>query len=251
MTLDLRANPTTDRRMPKSNATWKVQPHGPLEKFGENLWRIEGSLEGMALKRVMTLARLDDGGLVIHNAIPLEEELMKEIESFGSPTYLVVPNGYHRLDAPVFKQRYPNAKVICPTGATEKVGEVIGVDLTYADFQKNGRVTFEELDGTKAAEGVMIVHDEEGTSLVFNDAIFNMPHGSGIAGFVFRHITASTGGPRVSRLLKWLVLKDKSAFVAHLNRLAKTPNLKRIIVSHHEVIDQDPAGVLSRVAAEV
>jgi hypothetical protein len=97
----------------------------------------------------------------------------------------------------------------------------------------------------------MIVRGGDGTSLVFNDAIFNMPHAAGFTGFVLRRVTASTGGPTVSRVLKWLVLADKAAFRAHLEELAKLPDLKRIIVSHHETITDDPAGTLARVAAAV
>lgn len=237
--------------MAKANSTWKVLPHRPIEKLGPNLWRVEGDLEGMQLKRVMTIARGDDGKVIIHNAVPLEDALMAEIEAFGPVSHIVVPNGYHRLDAPVFKQRYQDAKVICPPGAREKVAEVVPVDMTYADFAKGGRVSFEVLDGTGGAEGVMVVRDDDGTTLVFNDAIFNMPHGSGVGGFVFRYLTGSTGGPRVSRIMKVFVIKDKAAFKAHLGRLADTPKLSRLIVSHHETVDRDAAGVLRAVAAGV
>ena len=103
--------------MPKAFDTWQVQPHRPLEKLAENLWRVEGDLPGTGGTRVMTIARLGDGRLVIHNAIALEEPLMKEIESFGTVDAIVVPNGFHRLDSKVFKARYPNAKVYCPTAA--------------------------------------------------------------------------------------------------------------------------------------
>jgi len=86
-------------------------------------------------------------------------------------------------------------------------------------------------------------------ALVFNDAVFNMPHGTGVTGFVFRRVTGSTGGPRVSRLFRWALVSDKAAFRAHLERLAKTPALKHIVVSHHETITIDPAGTLAGVAA--
>jgi hypothetical protein len=47
------------------------------------------------------------------------------------------------------------------------------------------------------------------------------------------------------------MIKDRPRFRAHLERLAETPDLKRIIVSHHEMIDEDPAGTLKRLAAQL
>jgi len=96
---------------------------------------------------------------------------------------------------------------------------------------------------------VLVVRSPSGSSLVFNDAVFNMPHGRGLSGFVFKHVTKGTGGPRVTRVFRWLAVKDRAAFRAHLERLAETPGLVRIIVSHHESITDDPAGTLRGVAA--
>lgn len=235
--------------MAKANTTWDVLPHLPIEKLEPNLWRVQGSLRGMALKRVMTLVRLDDGRIVVHSAISLEEHAMAEIEAWGTPAVLLVPNGYHRLDAPAWVARYPDLEVRCPSGARRKIEEVVRVDGTYADFDGAATLTIETLDGIAAAEGVLIVRSPSGTTLVFNDAVFNMPHGTGFGGLFFRHVTASTGGPRVSRLFRWFAVNDPAAFAAHLERLADTPDLIRIIVSHHRMITDRPPETLRAVAA--
>ena len=235
--------------MAKAHTSWKVLPHGPIETLTERLWRVEGSLPGMPLKRVMSIAKKDDGTVVIHNAIALDDATMAAIEAWGPVRTLIVPNAFHRLDAGVFHARYPDAAVVCPPGARAKVTEVVPVTATYRDVPADGAVELVTLEGTKGREGVMIVRDAGGTSLVFNDAVFNMPHFGGFSGFVFKHVTASTGGPRVSRLMKLLAISDKAAFRAHLERLAALPDLRRIVVSHHETITDDPAGTLARVAA--
>jgi hypothetical protein len=235
--------------MANVNRSWRVLPHLPIEELSENLWRVQGSLEGMALKRVMTIARRQDGDLVIHNGIALEEADMKRIEQLGRVAYVIVPNGYHRLDAPAFQARYPEAKLLCPKGATAKVKQVARVDGSYQDFPSDPLVSFEEVDGVGDAEGVMAVRSQDGLTLVFNDLLFNMPHGRGLSGMIFKHVTQSTGGPRVSRVLRWFVVKDRAAVRASFERLAALPELKRIIVSHHRMIRDDPAGTLRAVAA--
>jgi len=237
--------------MAKGNTTWKVLPHGPFEKLSDRLWRVEGNLEGIDMKRVMTIARRADDSLVIHNAIALDEAAMAELDSWGKVGVIVVPNGYHRLDARVFHDRYPEARVVCPAGARSKVEQVVPVSGSYEDVPSDGAVELVTLDGTKQREGVMIVRAKEGTSLVINDAVFNMPHVTGLTGFVLRRITGSTGGPRVSRLMRWLAIADKAAFRAHLERLAELPELRRIIVSHHLTIDRDPSATLREVAGRL
>ena len=46
-----------------------------------------------------------------------------------------------------------------------------------------------------------------------------------------------------------VVLADKAAFRAQLEQLAKLPRLAHVVVSHHQVIADDPAGTLARIAA--
>jgi hypothetical protein len=103
----------------------------------------------------------------------------------------------------------------------------------------------ETLDGFGGGEGVMVVRSRDGVTIVFNDAVFNMPHGRGLSGVIVRHLTGSTGGPRASRVVRLFVVKDLAAFRARLLRLADTPDLRRAIVSHHRMI----AGAAIREAA--
>ena len=219
---------------------WPVLPHGPIEKLAENLWRVEGNLGGVPIKRVMTVVKRSAGDLVVVNSIALEEPLMKEIDDWGEVRAIIVPNGFHRIDAPRFKARYPSARVYCPAGARKRVAKVVPVDATYADFPNDGTVTVETLAGTADSEGVLIVKSNDGVTLVLNDVLFNMPHVGGAHGFVLKHVTRSTGGPRISRIGKLLLVKDKRAFKEHMSTLAATPSLKRVIVSHHEMISVSP-----------
>jgi hypothetical protein len=236
-----------------ADTEWTVLPHDPIEKLEDNLWRVQGSVPGMPLKRVMTIAKRADGKLVIHNAMALEEPAMKEIEAFGEPGFLVVPNGWHRIDAPRFKARYPAIRVVCPKGARKKVEQVVPVDTDYAGYPSDPDVALETLAGVADAEGVMTVRSSDNVTLVFNDMVFNMPHLGGAQGFVLKHVTASSGGPKLSRVARWFMLKDKAAFRGELERLAETKGLVRVIVGHHETIEReaDPAGVLRRVAETI
>lgn len=239
--------------MSKLDGSWNVLPHGAIEELAPNLWRVLGDLEGMPLKRVMTIVKRDDGTLVVHNAIALDEAGMSQIDSWGRVACVIVPSAFHRLDAKAFARRYPEARFFAPALARSKVEEVVKVDGACEDFPGDDALSYVTLEGTQSQEGVLLVHSRsaQGTNestLVFNDLVFNMPHVGGVKGFVLRHVTGSTGGPRVSRVSRLFLVKDKSALAAHLSRLADTPGLQRIIVSHHEAIEQDPAAVLRQIA---
>lgn len=220
--------------MAKNHETWNVLEHGPIEKLESNLWRVEGSVPRMSLRRVMTIIKHENGSLTVHNPISMDEDSMSEIEAWGSPSTLIVPNAYHRMDCKPFAARYPNAKLVCPAAARKKVSAVSPVDYSYEKFATDDSVSLRHIEGTAQREGVLIISHDVGATLVFNDLVFNMPHYAGFSGFVMRRLTASTGGPRISRLSKMMVVKNKGEVARDLIALSETPSLSRIIVSHHE-----------------
>lgn len=235
------------RAMAKANATWTVSEHGPLIRHSENLWSVEGPVPKMQLRRRMTIARDADRGLTLHNPIALDDASMTELEALGEVQRLVVPNGWHRLDSAVYRERYPRAQLVCPPGARKKVEEVVPVDATYEALETNDEIAFEIIEGLSGVEGVMRVRSPDGVTLVFNDLLFNVAHGPGIGGLVLR-LLGSTGGPRVTRMMRLFVVKDRGATKAQLLRLAATPDLVRVIPGHGGVIDERAAEVLTSVA---
>lgn len=227
---------------------WPIPRHRPIEKLTENLWRVEGPVPGMGLKRVMSVLKLGDGRLVIHNAMALEIAAMEQIERFGEVAFIIVPNGFHRIDAPRFAQRYPNAKILCPPGASKSVAKKVRLDGSYEVLPSDPNIQYAPLAGMGDLEGHMLVKSESGSTVIFNDAVFNMPHRPGVEGMVFKHVTQSSGGPKITRVARFFLLKNKAAFAGELRRLAGTPELRRVIVSHHETITDAPADTLRAVA---
>jgi hypothetical protein len=221
--------------MPKAFTEWKPLPHEPTLRLADNLWWVRGSLPGMSLKRAMTVARLAGGALVVHNGIALDREAQAALEAEGEPTYLVVPNPAHRLDAPAYKKRYPKLRVFAPRGAVERVSEVVPVDAATADFPANDVVRFEPLHGVAELEDAMLVRSPDGTSVVLCDCMFNMDKKKDVLGFLFTTLLGSAPGPRVSRLAKLVYVKDEAALRKDFERLASLPDLTRVIVAHEKV----------------
>ena len=118
---------TTSLTMAQPLNNWTVLPHGKLSQIDDNLLSVVGELP-MPLgefPRRMTVARLGDGRLVVFSAIALDEAEMSALEGFGQLSYLVVPSDIHRMDAKIWKERYPSLIVLAPEGARERVQEVV------------------------------------------------------------------------------------------------------------------------------
>ena len=246
------ADTTNKPNRKKHPDAWTVREHGPLERLAENLWWVSGALPGMSLRRMMVVAKLKDGRLVIHNGIAMNEAQQKELEALGEPAYLVVPNRGHRLDAPAYKKRYPNLKVLAPRGGKKGIEEAVPVDLTYdqlASEWKDPSIRFETLQGVNEEEGAMIVSSEDGATLVLNDTVFNMDRKKDVLGFLFTTLLGSAPGPRMSRLVKLLFVKDKKALKADLERLAELPELVRLAVAHEKIAHGPDAPAALRQAA--
>jgi hypothetical protein len=223
--------------------------HDPIRKIDPRLWEVEADTPGNPVRRRMVIVRLSTGDLVIHSGVDLSAEAFAEVEAWGTPRYLVVPNHFHRLDAPAYKERYPDLVVICPEPCRKKVEKRVPVDGGYDVLPDDPVLRVVTLRGSKVAEGVLIVTLTSGDrALIFNDTIFNLPDRlPGLGGFFVR-LVGSTGGPKVTWLGRRLAVSDKRELADHLRELAATPRLTQIVVAHGAIIDSEAAAVLTAVA---
>jgi hypothetical protein len=227
---------------------WKVLPHEPIEKLSENLWRVVGTIPHVAMRRVMTVARLGDGRLVIHSAVAMDEPSMRELQAWGTPAFLIVPNRYHRMDAARFKKRYPQLKVLTPPRAQKLVATVVPVDATDENFGDD-RVQLAPLAGVGDGEQLLRVRSRDGVTIVLTDCVFNMDKPRSFVSRAITSVLGSAPGPRVTRLFKAAMVKDRDAFRADLERLAATPDLTRLIVAHDRMATGSAAAAALRQAA--
>jgi hypothetical protein len=231
---------------------WTVLPHGPLERLEDNLWAVSGTLPRGAMNRRMAIVRLADGALVFHNAVPLEEATMREVAALGRPAFLVVPNRVHRLDAFAFKQRHPGLRVVCPARSRRDVEARVAVDGTLDALPRDPALTAIPLEGSRWGEAALLVRSASGTraTLVFADTVMNVPDSKGLSG-TFLRLLGTSGGPRVTGIARLFTVGDRRALAMHLHRLADTPGLVRLTVSHGVDVTEDAPAVLRRVAAEL
>jgi hypothetical protein len=230
--------------MAKCFTTWTVLAHEPIEKHTDNLWSVSGKMPSGNQRR-MAIARRADGKLVIHNPIALGEDDMKQLEAFGKPGFLIVPNAFHRQDSVIYKQRYPEISVLCPQTARKKVSQVVEVAGHLDEMPKDENVEVFHLRGMKEREGALRVKSKDGSGLVFNDALLNLEPRSGAAGFFM----APTGTLGVPRFTRWFLAKNTAQLKEHLEELAGSSGLTHVLPGHGKVIQSEATSALKQAAA--
>lgn len=239
--------------MSRLNRDWIVQPHGPVEQVDKGLLTVAGDIvmpPGYFPRR-MTVVGLKGGGTAIWSAMPLRDEAMAQVEALGPPRFLVVPGIAHRLDVAAWKARYPQAKVLCPPGAYDAVKEAVPIDET-ADPFGDPAVRFEVAPGVGEREATLTITRGQRVTLVLNDLLANVRNPRGIGAKVMARLFGfGVRRPQMPRLGRRMFVKDESALAKAFRRWAELPGLSRVIVSHGDVIEDDPRQALLTVADEL
>jgi hypothetical protein len=232
--------------MAKCFTEWTVLPHDPIEKIAENLWRVVGWMNEGKVQRQMVLGRMADGRVIVHNGIALEEPQMKEIEAWGKPSVLFVPNAFHRQDSYIWKKRYPEITVVAPSGARKAVSKIVGVDAVIEDAPGDEQARLRPFAGAPGA-GVLEVRAGGETSLVFCDTVMNLDKTGGFIGFLL----SPTGKVAVPRVTRMMLMKDRKAFKKQLTDYADDRAVKRLLCSHGKPVTGDVAGALRQCVQQL
>ena len=120
-----------------------------------------------------------------------------------------MPGDAHRLDAKVFKQRYPALRVIAPQGARKRVEEAVPVDAANADFD-DPDVTLQSVAGTAGHEAALMVRRASGTTLILNDLIGNLRRKEGLEGWLLHLLGFGSDNPQIATAAKLMMIESKA-----------------------------------------
>ena len=227
-----------------------VLPHGELEQLAPGLWQVAGSLGRNPLPRNMQIWKAPSGGLLIHSAVCLDEAGMAKVDALGPVQWIVVPCPMHRTDALPYRQRYPDAQLLCPVAAKTKVEEVVSVDGDCESELPKLGITVLEPKGIKPFELHLLFSLEDGTkALVVTDTLFNLGHKppGGFGGWMLK-LMGSVKPLGMTRIGRWLLLEDQALWRKHLEQLAETEHLRLLCMAHGEVVREDVAIALKAAA---
>jgi hypothetical protein len=233
---------------------WVVTRHDPIEKLEENLWAVNGDVPGFSpatrFHRRMQIVKLSDGRLVFHNAVPIDDAGLLQVRAWGKPAILIIPHHLHAIDARSFAEKLGVA-VFTSKQAIDKVRAIVDVAGSLEDLPKDPALLCEPLSGTRFGEAAYVVRSGARASLIFCDAIMNSRPGTGFVAVVFKLLGAAGPEPKIPWMYRLRAIRDTAALKRDLLRLAETPGLARLVPSHGEIVERDPAGAIRRAVERV
>ena len=135
----------------------------------------------------------------------------------------------YRLDAKIWKDRYPGIQVVAPEGAREEVAKIAAVDTINPSFDDPG-VSFVTVPGTKGREAALLVRTPTGTTLVLNDLVGNIRHASGFGGWLLKMAGFAGDEPHIPKVIRMSMVEDQQAltnFVVNSSRVVTTIAARR------------------------
>ena len=229
--------------------TMAIYPYHPLKSLAVNLWQVEGTLAN-GLPRNMTVYRLPDGRLLLYSVVAMHPVDLETLEKLGRPAIMVMPHDRHQMDAPFYKRRYPDLRVLAPEPRHARKVPIDGDLRELGALGINAYV----LPGTTYHEAVLELPVEGGTTgiaLCTTELLGNLSGLPGLLGLLLRLLGPPGGGLGVARVVRWREVSDRKRVRAWLKSLAARPELRMVLVGHGSPVTVDACASLRRAAAHV
>ncbi len=210
-----------------------IEPSDELVPFADGLWLSTApvSFLGLALTATMTVARLADGGLLVHSPVPLTAGRREQTEALGQVRHLYVPNLLHHRFVDQWAAAYPSARVHAPAGLARK-HPALRIDRTAGETPEPGfAAALDELpiDGFRARETVLF-HRPSRTAIVA-DLVQNLGRPDHSWTAVYTRAMGIYDRVALSRAIRWTGFDDRRAARRALDRLLAL-DFDRLIVGH-------------------
>jgi hypothetical protein len=239
VTMQVSASPT------KQKDVAPIYTYEPPVQLAPNLWQVKGSLKHPIVPRNMTVYRLRDGRLVLYSVVAMHEDGMRALEALGTPAFMVMPHDRHQMDAPFYRERYPDLRVLAPEPSAPRN---VPVDGALDELTALG-VTAYPLPGTTYHEAVLELPIETGTALCACELLGNVSGAHGLMGLLVRLLGPPGGGFGVSRAVRLREVSDREAVRAWLAGLVARGDIRMLLVGHGAPITGDAHGALAHAVA--
>ena len=228
-------------------------PHGPLIEFAPGNWTVRGTI-GMPLHRNMGVHRLRDGGLLLYSVVRLDEAGLAALAELGPPRVMVVPHAKHSMDATFYKERFPELVVAAPDDSKAEIEgrRKVKVDGSPSALLPEHGIRSHRIPGIRYEEPAMEVPVGGGRwGMYVCDSLSQGPGRDmeGLGGWVFSLFGTSRGSFGVSRLFRWMMMKERAPLKRWLEEQASRDDLAFVWVAHGDPLVADVSGTLRRAAA--
>ena len=211
-----------------------------LTPTGPNLWCATHSLTmpgGVHFSVRMTVARLSDGGLLLHSPVSIDDALAAELDELGPVVSLVAPNKLHHLYLTAAQERYPEATTWGAPGLAEKV-PALRIDHTLHAQPAPWASDLEPLliDGIPWMNETVFLH-RASRSLIVTDLFFHFHSVPNWQSRLLFTLLGVLGRAKQSPLVR-MQTRDKGAAAASARQVLAW-DFDRVIMAHGDVLEDD------------
>lgn len=216
-----------------------------VEYVKDQIWILEYPVRysGIDLYGRMTIIKLDNGELIIHDPCKIDESTKHEIDAIGRVKYIIAPGYFHHLFVTDFQQQYPDAETFLCPGLERKRPDIkfewiLG---NKPDHRWDGVIEQVVVQGPKIIWEVAFVHKPSKT-LILVDILENIgddfQHPTGIyLQFWWKVVFRMWNKPKAAP--EYQVAWGKKEIVKKsLNKIISW-DADRIILAHGELIEKD------------
>jgi len=224
----------------------RIFPYSAPAQLATNLWQVTGAFGVPGVPRNMTVFRNADGELVLYSVIAMHEDGMRHLESLGRPAVMVIPHRRHQMDAPFYKQRYPDLRVLA-VDASRVRG--VGVDGKLEELSRFGIRAY-ALPGNGYEDSVLDLPIESGRALCVCESLTNLAT-AGFARILFKVLGPPGGGFGVARAVRLREIPGRDLLRAWLREQAERTDLRLLLFGHGAPLTTDIPAALRRAASHV
>ena len=222
-----------------------IYPYSEPIQIRPNLVQVRGSLV-VPVPRNMTVFRTEQGELVLYSVIAMHEDGMRALEALGKPTVMVIPHRRHQMDAPFYKARYPQLRVLAAEGVRVRDLRVDGGLDELARFGIDAYA----LPGNTYGDSVLDVPIADGRALTVCESLGNVKL-DGWLGALMHVLGPRGGGPGVARAVVWREIRGSEKLRRWLEQQSERSDVKALLFGHGEPITADVPAMLRRFAGQV
>ncbi|MEP6653037.1 MAG: hypothetical protein ABJA82_06735 [Myxococcales bacterium] len=225
---------------------YEIFPYQPPQALAENLWQVEGSLK-LPVPRNMTIWRAPDDRLVLYSVIAMHEEGMRALERLGKPAIMVIPHRRHHMDAPFYKARYPDLRVLADQ---KEPVRGVPIDGPVRELEALG-IAARQIPGTSYQDIALDLPLREGRALCVCELLGNVPVTSMVGKVIFRLLGPPGGGFGIARVVRMREVTDPALVRTWLAMQARRTDLRMLLMGHGRPILEDVPSALARAVGQL
>jgi hypothetical protein len=211
-----------------------------LRPLGTNLWHVEHDHFMVGFVHFpgrMVVVRCEDGTLVLHSVVPIDDALAEDIAALGPVGHIVAPNRLHHLHLAGAIARFGDAKVWAAPGLETKRRD-IAFDAVLGATEPPWAEELEPLvlHGNSWVSEV-VFHHRPSHTLIVTDLVFNIHR---VANRWTRWLLRSVGAfghVEQSRLWRFTT-RDRDAMRRDIDAILDR-DFDRVVMAHGDPLETD------------